>query len=298
MKKTFLTILILAVLSLALAGCSGQNEEVMDEQKQEEVQKITLGIIPSENANETLEQFKDLIAYLENEMGVEIEPYVASDYNGVVEAMRTKHVDIAFYGPFSYIMAAQRADAEALVKRIGEGNKSAYDSYFITKADSGIESIEDAEGKVFAFTDPGSTSGGVIPSLTLKEKGIDPNTFFGNVIYSGGHDASVLAVKNGSVDLVAVDEFSYARALENNVIQEGELRIVYQNEPIPQSLFAASKDLDSNIKNSFAIAMMKAGKEVPDALEPLKSKGYELASDEDYKIIYDAAEKLNLDLEK
>lgn len=295
MKKIMSIILILVSLSVSLLGCSAGDKTSKANKQEKKVEKITLGIIPSENANETLEQFKELVTYLEKEMNVKVEPYVASDYNGVVEAMRTKHIDIAFYGPLSYIMAAKRANAEALVKRIGKGNKSSYDSYFIAKADSGIKSIEDAKGKSFAFTDPGSTSGGVIPKLTLKNKGIDVNTYFSNVIYSGGHDASVLAVKNGSVDLAAVDEFSYARALENKVIKEGELVIVHKNDPIPQSLFAARKDLDNGIKEAFTKAMVEAGEKVPNALKPLKSSGYEVAEDKDYKIIYDAAEKVGLD---
>ena len=285
-RSVFLILMAVLITTLGFTGCQSTKTE----------KTFRLGIIPSENAQETLKSFSPLVSYLEESMGMKVEASVATDYNAVVEAMRSGHIDAGMFGPFSYIMAQERAGAEVVLARVGANGSPTYDSYFYTLQDSGIKEIEDLKGKSFAFTDPGSTSGYLIPSKVLLDHNITTDDF-SDVIYTNGHDASILAVKNGSVNAACGDEMSYARALEKGVITENELNVFYKAS-IPQSPFAVSKDIDPEIKQKFIDAMLVVHEKNPEALEPLSASKYVEVTDENYQIIRDTAEALGVDLSK
>ena len=278
---------ICLVMSLLLAGCQTSKAE----------KTFRLGIIPSENGQETLKQFAPLVAYLEESMNVKVEPYVATDYNAVVEAMRSKHIDAAMFGPFSYIMAAERAGAEVCVVRVGESGSPTYNSYFITYKGSGIKTLNDLRGKTLAYTDPGSTSGYLVPAKVLLDNGMSSKDF-ASVIYTNGHDASLLAVKNKQVDAASIDEMTYNRAIEKGVITKEEVAIFYTCPPIPQSPFAVAKDINPELKQKFIEAMTKVNELRPDVLKPLSASKYVTATDDNFQLIRDTAKALNLDLSK
>lgn len=288
--KKLLGILFLAasmfVVSLAVTGCNSQSNQKV----------FRLGIIPSENAQETMKSFGPLVSYLEKSMGVKVEASVATDYNAVVEAMRAGHLDAAMFGPFSYIMANERAGAQVVVARVGANGSPTYKSYIYTRSDSGINNLEDLKGKTFAFTDPGSSSGYLIPSKVFLDHHMTPKDF-SNVLYTNGQDASILAVKNHSVDAACGDEMSWARAISKGIIGKDELKIITSAD-IPQSPFAVSKDIDPEMKQKFIAAMLKVGEEAPETLKPLEASGYVEVTDDHYKVIRETAEALGLDLSK
>ena len=170
-------------------------------------QQLNFGVIPSESSDNVTERFNGLRQYLEQRLGIPVKMQVATDYAGVITAMQFKHIDLAYFGPKAYVDAAQRANAEAFVVQILRDGRNGYHGVVITRKDSSIHNIEDAKGKIFAFTDPNSTSGTLVPTVYfVKELKIDPEKYFSKVIYSGNHEASTLAVKAGKVDLASTSE--------------------------------------------------------------------------------------------
>lgn len=274
-----------AILCLA-SGCGQTKSE----------KTLHLGIIPSENAQETMKEFKPLVDYLQKTMGVKVEATVATDYNAVVEAMRAGHLDAAMFGPFSYIMANERTGAQVVVARVGPTGSPTYKSYIYTRSDSGIQSLEDLKGRSFAFTDPGSSSGYLIPSKVFLDHGMSTKDF-SNVVYTNGQDASILAVKNGSIDAACGDEMTWERSHQKGIVSENELKILASAD-IPQSPFAVSRDIDPEMKKKFVDAMLRVGQEAPDTLKPLKASGYVEVKDDNYTIIRETAKALGLDLSK
>ena len=142
-----------------------------------------------------------------------------SVYRAAVEAMRTGNAQLAYLGPFSYVTARERAGAECLVVQGQVGTKGGYKSYIVVQADSDIQSLEDLQGKTFAFVDPESTSGNVIPTdeilsafpdlgLTFDDLHTD-GKFFKSAMFAGSHQGSLQAVAQGNVDAAAVGSSVY-----------------------------------------------------------------------------------------
>ncbi|MGK7958353.1 MAG: phosphate/phosphite/phosphonate ABC transporter substrate-binding protein, partial [Crocosphaera sp.] len=162
--------------------------------------EIIMGLIPAEDNEEMLNKFEPMRAHLEEKIGMPVKVFQATDYAGVIEAMKRDRVDIAWFGPLSYVLAEQEADAEAFAVGVKEGGTSTYQSMIFVPGDSSAKSIADLEGADVAFVDPASTSGSLVPSYMVKKStGEMPDQFFGKVTYAGSHDAAQLAVKNKTV---------------------------------------------------------------------------------------------------
>jgi phosphonate transport system substrate-binding protein len=199
MKKGKFFILILAALvigSLVLAACQPAEPELGTEEN-----PIIWAVVPSGETERVVSGFEQIAALVQAETGLVIEPLVATEYAGVIEAMCSDpaKAQIGSLATFAYILASERGCAEVgmVAQRFGS---SYYNGQIYTRADSGIETIADLAGKTFCRPDPLSTSGWIIPSITLKANGIDPDTDLAQVVDAGSHDAAVAGVYNGDCD--------------------------------------------------------------------------------------------------
>ena len=259
---------------------------------------LNLALVPSENAAEQARQFGDFFKWMEKKLDLTIKSYLATDYTGVIEAMRGKHVDVAWFGPFSYVLAAQEAGAEALVIPASATGDKTYFSYIITRVDTGINKLEDLKGKSFSFGDPASASGHLIPRYNLQKAGIMPDKDFKSVVFSGAHDATGLAIANGKVDAGAIWDLAYIRLIEQKLIDETKMKIVAKSDPIPEGPWAVRKDVNADLKKRFTDTLLVAGTEVPDLLKPIKYAKFVSVLDSDYDVMRETAKILNLDIKK
>ena len=237
------------------AGCGGGGSQESAAQagggEAEIPDPLVMGIIPSEDNAEQVRQFQPVADYMSEELGVEVELYTATDYSGIIEAMRSENTDLAWYGPLSYVLASEVANAEAIAVQITEEGQTdpTYNSLMVTQADSDIQNIEDLEGKTFSFVDPASTSGNLFPRKGFEDAGLDPEQDLADSTFAGGHDASVLAVKNGTVDAGAVANTIYENMLSEGVVGENELRVIHESEAIPESPVAVRGGLPEETKS-------------------------------------------------
>jgi phosphonate transport system substrate-binding protein len=162
---------------------------------------IIWAVVPSGETDRVVTGFEDLAGMIFDETGLVIEPFVATEYAGVIEAMCSDptKAHMASLATFSYILANEKGCAEAALVSVRFGSP-VYNGQIFVRADSGINSIEDLAGKTFCRPDPLSTSGWIIPSITLKAAGIDPDTDLAQIVDAGSHDASVAGVYNGDCD--------------------------------------------------------------------------------------------------
>ncbi|MGH7824763.1 MAG: phosphate/phosphite/phosphonate ABC transporter substrate-binding protein, partial [Candidatus Binatia bacterium] len=193
-----------------------------------------------------------IVDILQQQLGMEVQPFVATDYTGVVEALRANKLDIAFLTPASYVLAKSEANVKVVLKSERKGSPYYY-AAIITRADSGITKLEDLRGKTFAFGDPLSTSANVFPRKMLHERGIDPARDFKQILYSGGHDATVLAVLNGKVDAGATyansadsKDTAWMRYLKDPDDQK-QIRAIAFSEPIPADNLVINGNLDNRL---------------------------------------------------
>lgn len=214
---------------------------------------LRVGFAPWENLQDidrTSEEVSDLLS---THLHMRVQPYVASDYAGVIEAMRAHKIDVAFFPPAAYVLAERNADARVLLESMFNGHRYYY-SDIITTTNSGIHKLSDLKGKRFAFVDPDSTSGAIYPKVMLLDAGIVPERDFRALEYAGGHDAAVLALLNGKVDACATyandpqgHESSWSVLLAHNPDELRRIVVLAHSRPIPSDNIAVRGDLDARL---------------------------------------------------
>ncbi len=286
--------LVIFAILLVLSACQTQKSET------EEIKVLRMGLIPADDAEQMLRDYEPVREYLSEKLGIPVEIKVASDYTAVIEAMRAKHIDMAWFGPFSYVIAANVANAEAIVNGVRRSDgKSDYHSIIVTRADSGIKSLADLKGRSFAFVDPASTSGNLIPRKMLIENGIDPDKDFKTVYYAGTHNAVELAIANKKVDAGADSDNSYARMVAAGEIDPKVNKIIYTSPAIPGSPIVLRKDLPADLKQKIKNTLITMDEQT---IHKVSGWGdiakYKEVKDSDYDIIRDTAKILGMDITK
>lgn len=257
---------------------------------------LNVGLVPAEDPRLVVSDNQELLDHLHNALQLEIKPFVATDYNGVIEALRAKKLDIALLGPFSYVLAVSVADVEAFAVPETQKQGATYRAVIIARKDRNIASLKDLEGKTFAYVDPSSTSGHLFPKAGLIKAGYDPDRLFSRVIFSGGHDASVLAVQNGKVDAAAIADVLVEMAFKKGMLKPEDVGIIWTSDPIPGAPFVYRRDLPEDIKAKVRNALS----EIHDMPWGQHSviKRWLPTNDAAYDVVRETAKVLNLDLKK
>lgn len=280
--RSFLRVASIA-LTLTAAGLASAKDQ------------LTIGLIPSEDSQAMIEASKQVLSTLESRLGMPVVPFVATDYNGIIEALRAGKLDVAYLGPFSYVLATSVANVEAFeVAVTRKTGQSAYKSVIVARKDSGIRELADLKGRTFAFVDPSSASGHLFPKAGLEQAGFVPAQLFSRVIFSGSHDASILAVENRKVDAAAVADRIFASAVSNGLVKQDDFQVVWSSRPIPESPMVWRKDLDPALQQKVASALASI-KDVPWGDQGVLD-GFQPTSDAAYDVVRDTAKVLDLDL--
>jgi phosphonate transport system substrate-binding protein len=260
------------------------------------VEVLNVGLVPAEDPRMIVNDNKALLDALRSSLQMEIRPFVATDYNGVIEALRSRKLDIALLGPFSYVLAASVANVEAFALPETAKQGASYRSIIIARKDRNIRSLQDLEGKTFAFVDPSSTSGHLFPKAGMIKAGLDPDKMFSRMIFSGGHDASAIAVQNGKVDAAAIADALLDLAYKRGLAKPEDVMVVWTSQPIPGAPFAYRRDLPEDLKAKLRAAFAQM-RDLP--WGPANTiKRWEPTSDAAYDVVRDTAKLLNLDLKK
>lgn len=304
-KTSYFVILVVLCFHCCLLACNAKEKdsaeaEVNKSKIESNIDVLKIGAVPGEQIDNIKEKYQPLCAYLERVLGMKVELFVGTDYTATIEAMRAGKLDIAWYGPFSYVLANKMANAEAFAAESQKELGTFYKSYIVTLPNSGVEKITDVKGKTFAFVDPASTGGYLIPVKHMKEAGIDVDKDLKSKIFLGGHDSCALAVINKQADVASIVKHQYEKAIAEKLFKAEDLKIIHVSDPFPAGPIAWRKDLPDNLK----IKIKKAIIEMPE--EEFKKLGKMIAKiesfveikDSDYDVLREAAKVLNLDLEK
>lgn len=258
---------------------------------------LTVGLIPSEDSRAMIANSQKMMDMLAKGLNMDVKPFVAADYNGVIEALRSKRLDVAYLGPFSYVLGTTVADIEAFaVAETKKAGRTFYHSLVVAHKDSGIKAVPDLKGRTFAFVDPSSTSGHLFPKAGLIQAGFNPEKDFGRVIFSGSHDSNAVAVQNKRIDAVAIADRILDAAIAKGLAKREDLVVVWKSQPIPESPTVWRKDLDPELKKRVQAAFLQV-KDIPWS-DQGELNGFHPTNDKAYDVIRDTAKALNLDLRK
>ena len=291
MRRAWVLLMLLSLVMIP-AGCSRTDEPDAPESMPA---RLVLGLIPAEDNEQIAETFEPMRRYLEKGLGCRVIVSFATDYASVIEAMKKKRIDIAWFGPLSYVLAEREAGAEAFAVGVKEAGTSTYRSYFVVPGDSAAQTLDDLAGKSVALVDPASTSGGLVPAHIIKRtygKAVDE--FFGRVIYAGSHNAAELAVKNKTVDAAATDSIVYERMLELGLITRDTNRILHVSDPLPGSPLTYRTDLPPDLKKKIQDLVTTAHQDIAVSGYDNDVVRYDKASPSDYDGIRRMVRELNL----
>lgn len=280
---------------------------------------LVLAFVPSQDSQRVLETGSLLARMIEVATGYRVTATVPTSYVATIEAMCAGRVDIAFLAPFAYVLANQKCGADVRLVSV-RAQLPFYKSQILYRADLNVKTLNDLRGKRFAFVTPASASGYLFPAAMLKKNGIDPDRFFSQVLFAGGHDRVVLAIYTGSVDAGATfgDEvFSDARTtvLRQYPDVRDKVKVLAYTDPIPNDTVSFRRDLPEEVKEKttkalFRIAETAPGKETLDRLYQIQgfsdfnalTTTYKQSGlrnfDQYFQPIRDAAKFLGLNLEE
>ena len=256
---------------------------------------LRIGLVPAEDPRLMIADNQALIDSLHASLDMEIRPFVATDYNGVIEALRAKKLDLALLGPFSYVLAASIAEVDPIAIPETQRQGPSYRALIIARKDHNIRSLADLKGRTFAFVDPSSTSGHLFPKSAMLHAGLNPDTDM-RAIFAGSHDASAIAVQNGKVDAAAVADGLFEAAVARGVVKGDEIAIVWTSDPIPGAPVVLRRDLPEPLKQRIRAAFASM-RDIPWAKGTV-IKRWVPATDETFAVVRETSKILNLDLSK
>ncbi len=194
-------IIPLLLISTLITACGGGDKRDV----------LILGYYPSSESEKIIEDLKPLEVYLEKRLGMDVKPFIATDYTSMVEGLCSGKIDASFLSPFPYVLGRKKCGIKMIIMSRREDGSIFYQSYFVVNSKSPYRSIYDLKGKVWGYPDITSTSGYLYPMLKFKKMGIDPDEWFPERVQLTSHENVVIAVYNGEVDFGTI--YSDARKL-------------------------------------------------------------------------------------
>lgn len=223
---------------------------------------LRIAFIAYQNPDQLLESVEPVAKYLEGEIGRPIEAFAATDYAGIVEALKAGTADAGFMGPLQYVIANQQAGAVPILGEIYSGSPTYVSQIFVRK-DSGIESLAQLRDRSMAFVDPLSSSGYMFPLDTFREAGLIDNlegadSFFGKIYFAGGDEQAIRAVLNKFVDAAGIGQYS-VKLLRPE--EREALVSIGESRPIPSHCVVVRPDLDATTVEALASALLALNEE-------------------------------------
>jgi phosphonate transport system substrate-binding protein len=255
---------------------------------------LKVALLPDESPSTVIKNNEGLKNYLESRLGKKIELVVTTDYSSMIEAMRHGRLDLAYFGPLSYVLAKSKSNIEAFAA-LKKNGKCTYQAVVIANVASGIRSISDIAGKDMAYGDPASTSSHLIPKSMLAEKGLEAKRHY-REHFLGSHDAVAIAVQNAKAQAGGLSKPIFESLVQRGIIDRNKVKVIAESKEYPEYPWAMRSDLSPVLKEKVKRAFL----ELTDRsiLKPFKADGFGAVNDKDYDVIRELARILNLDLTK
>ena len=270
-----------------------------------QVPTIRIGLLSGENDGDRLGRFDAYGKLIEATFDVPVRMFPAADYSGTIQAFGAKQIEIASMGPSAYAAAwlDTNGNVEPLVVSVESDGSISYRLVMVTRADSGIVTLQDMRGKSLVWADPNSTSY-LVPRSELRKSGIDPEPgrFFSRTGFGGGHEQVIVAVLHKQYD-AAVTWISgigdpatgFTRGNLHEMVAKGmlnmaDLRILWTSSPVLNGPLTARKDTPQAFRDdlrNFHLALPTAHPAIYTQIERGGGTGYQEVTHADYQIFID-----------
>src|ERR1700710_730302 len=261
--------------------------------------ELTFAVVPAENASGVTERWTPFVAYLSKELGIKVTLRVANDYAAVIEGQRAGNIQIAYYGPASFSRAlVTGVKTDAFVIDVNADGTKGYYSVFYVLAKSPYHELSDLKGKNLGLVDPNSTSGNNMPRFKMNQMGVDPDTFFSQVVFTGSHENAVLALAQGPVDVCAnwwnaEDDSNLTRMLNKGMVKSADgtpmkkedFRVIVKSDLIINPPYAYLSDLPEDMKAAIKKAFLDTPEKDKEAFKKLsdgKNLPWQPITNDDY----------------
>jgi phosphonate transport system substrate-binding protein len=257
--------------------------------------KLRVALLPDENASTLIQNAQPLKNYLEQALKKEVEIVVTTDYSSMIEAMRFGRIEVAYFGPFSYVLAKSKApDIEPFAVGVERGSPT-YQSILIAHAAGPVKSLADIRDKPFAFGDQASTSSHLAPRAHLLKKGLRGDDYY-KVVHLGTHDAVARAVQAGQVPAGALSKAIYDALVARGTVDATKIIQLDLSAPIPNYPIVMQGNLAPALKQAIRRTFLELKE--PAVLKSFRVEAFTATDDRAYDVLRDTAKVLELDLGK
>lgn len=257
---------------------------------------LTLTIVPYEAQQKLVEEYTPMATYLARKMGKKQGKFVpVVDYAGVLAALETGQIDVVYLSSFPYALATSKMKLNPLAMPVVRGNLL-YHGIIFTKASSPINKVADLAGKSFAFGDPASTSGYILPLALLKNEGVYDK--LKNKYNAGDANVVVAAVEHGDADAGSAYNLVFEVAYRDHPEKAKLMKVIAKTEEIPNGIYAARGDLPEDEVNRLKQAFLDMNTDPEGRAAMLKAPNDKIvpADDKLFDHVREVAKIVNLDL--
>ena len=288
------------LLLIAGAGCRGTEDPPAPKPAAEpsRVKPLLIGLIPEQSLFKQMDRYEPLARYLARRTGIEIQLVILSRYGNIISNFQSAKMDGAFFGSFTYALAHVKLGVDVLARPEGLDGASTYHGLIFVRKDSGIGSLEQMQGKRFAFVDKATTAGYLLPLAYFQQHKKNYRTFLREYYFTGTHEDAIYDVLNKKADMGAAKNTVFDRLAQSDKRISEELVVLAQSPEVPENALAVRKGLDSALKSRIQNELLTMDSD-PEGAKVLKAFGarrFILTRDSDYRAVYDYVRdsKLNL----
>jgi phosphonate transport system substrate-binding protein len=253
-------------LMMFLSSCGSKDQK----------QTLYIAIAPSADAERTNEKIDVITSYFSQQLDMPVKHVLVTNPNAVIEAMRAKKIHIGSGGPFTYLIAAEKAGARAIVTtQTPDGQTDFYRTLIIVHKSSPIYTMEDlkkyAPQSTLSWAYPTSCSGHLVPRFYLQEQGIYPENFK-EVFTSTDHTSAIFTLTSGKVDVAAVYKSGIKKFVEEGRIQEDDFRVLWESPALLASPVFVRNDLDDELVEKIRGAYLNMKERSPEIWKILRAQ--------------------------
>lgn len=256
--------------------------------------RLRVALLPDENAASIIQNAQPLKRYLEQTLKKDVEITVTTDYSSMIEAMRFGRIEVAYFGPFSYVLAKSKAPTiEPFAVGVERGSPT-YQSVLIATAGGPVKALADVRGKPFGFGDQASTSSHLAPRAhLLKKYQLDGEKDY-RPVHLGTHDAVARAVQAGQVPAGALSKPILDNLIARGTVDASKIVQLDLSAPIPNYPIVMQADLKPELKQAIRAAFL--GMKDAEVLKAFRVQAFAATDDAAYDVLRETATVLKLDL--